>query len=103
SHVVKWTLYATIQAEFLGITSANVDQLKATSQSPVIKRFLGVSDDMGQKIGLSRDWAYNIVKQVGNYGEIFDRNIGANTPMKMERGRNAIWSEGGLMVSPPFL
>jgi general L-amino acid transport system substrate-binding protein len=95
-------MFATIQAEELGLTSDNVDQVMASTTDPETKRFLGVSDDLGPKIGLPKDWAYKVVKQVGNYGEIFDRNLGANSPLGLSRGQNAIWKNGGLMVSPPF-
>jgi general L-amino acid transport system substrate-binding protein len=102
SHIVKWTLFATIAAEELGLTQVNVDDMRKNSDNPEIKRILGVGDDLGQKLGLSQDWAYNIIKQVGNYGEIFERNIGAKSPLKLERGTNALWKNGGLMFAPPF-
>jgi len=102
AHLVRWVMFATIAAEELGITSENVDELKASSTNPEVKRFLGVSDDLGQKLGLSRDWAYNIVKLVGNYGEIFDRNLGAKSPIGLSRGLNGLWKDGGLIIAPPF-
>ena len=102
SHIVKWTLFATIAAEELGLTQANVDEMRQNSQNPEIKRLLGVGDDLGQKLGLSKDWAYDIIKQVGNYGEIFERNVGAKSPLKLERGTNALWKDGGLIFAPPF-
>jgi len=102
AHLVRWVMFATIQAEELGLTSDNVDQVMASTTDPETKRFLGVSDDLGPKIGLPKDWAYKVVKQIGNYGEIFDRNLGANSPLGLSRGQNAIWKNGGLMVSPPF-
>ena len=101
-HVVRWTAAVTIAAEELGVTSANVDQMRQPSSSPEIKRLLGVGDDLGQKLGLSQDWAYNIVKQVGNYGEIFERNVGEKTPLQLPRGLNARWTDGGLLQAPPF-
>lgn len=99
--IVRWTLFALINAEELGITSKNVDeQLK--SENPDVKRFLGVEDDLGQYMGLSADWAYRIIKHVGNYGEIFERNVGLETPLGLERGLNALWTNGGLLYAPPI-
>lgn len=102
--IVSWTHYALVTAEEFGITQANVDEIKSTSTNPDIKRFLGVEADtkIGTDLGLTNDWAYNIIKGVGNYGEIFERNIGANTPLKIERGVNALWSKGGLQYAPPI-
>jgi general L-amino acid transport system substrate-binding protein len=100
--IVKWTVFATIQAEESGVTSANVDEMKASSQDPTVQRLLGVAGDMGRQLGLENDWAYQIVKQVGNYGEIYDRNLGPNTPLGLERGPNALWTDGGLMYAMPF-
>lgn len=101
--IVSWTQYAMVQAEEFGITQANVDEMKA-STNPDIKRFLGAEADskIGTDLGLTNDWAYNIVKAVGNYGEVFERNIGVNTPLKIERGLNALWSKGGLQYAPPI-
>jgi len=99
--IVKWVVYATLEAEELGVTSKNVDEMK-TSQNPNIQRVLGTSGDMGQKLGLDNEWAYRVIKQVGNYGEIFDRNVGPSTPLKLERGVNAQWSQGGLMYAMPI-
>ncbi len=98
--VVKWTLYAMIEAEELGVTSANVDKMKG-SDNPGIRRLLGVEGDGGKNLGVSGDWAYNIVKQVGNYGESFDRYVGPKTPLALERGLNALWSDGGLQYAMP--
>jgi len=98
--VVKWTLYAMIEAEELGVTSANVDKMKG-SDNPGIRRLLGVEGDGGKNLGVSVDWAYNIVKQVGNYGESFDRYVGPKTPLALERGLNALWSDGGLQYAMP--
>jgi general L-amino acid transport system substrate-binding protein len=99
--IVNWTVYATIQAEELGITQANVDTF-LNSQDPVVQRFLGVDPSLGQSIGLDPKFAYNIIKAVGNYGEIFERNIGKNTPVGFDRGLNNLWTNGGLLYSPPF-
>ena len=99
--VVRWTLYAMLEAEEYGVNSQNVDEQKASSTNPVVRRLLGVEGEMGQGLGLSPDWAYNVIKQVGNYGEIFEANVGQGTPLKIERGLNALWSEGGLQYAMP--
>ena len=101
SDIVTWVYYATVTAEELGVTSANVDKMKS-SKNPEILRMLGVEGNQGEELGLSKDWAYQIIKQVGNYGEIFERNIGVNTPLGIARGLNALWTDGGLIYSPPF-
>lgn len=98
--IVNWTVLALITAEEMGITSANVDAM-LDSNDPAIQRFLGKTPGMGKALGLADNWAYNIVKQVGNYGEIFDRNIGVNTPLGLERGLNDLWVRGGLMYAAP--
>jgi general L-amino acid transport system substrate-binding protein len=90
-----------IQAEELGITSKNVDAM-LTSKDPRVQRFLGVTPGMGQKLGLDDKCFYNVVKQVGNYGEIFERSVGPNTPLGLERGLNDIWTRGGLMYPAAF-
>jgi general L-amino acid transport system substrate-binding protein len=99
--VVKWTTYALIEAEELGINQGNVDQLK-TSDNPNIKRFLGTEGDLGKGAGLSNDFAANAVKAVGNYGEVYERNLGQGSQFKLPRGQNALWTNGGLMYSPPL-
>jgi len=99
--IVRWTLFGMIDAEELGITSANVDDLKANSANPEIKRALGDSD-FGKALGVGNDWLFNIVKQVGNYGEVFERNLGVKTPLKIARGINALWSKGGILYAPPI-
>jgi general L-amino acid transport system substrate-binding protein len=99
--IVNWTVMALIEAEELGITSKNVDDM-LKSTDPQIQRFLGVSPGFGKALGLDEKWAYNIIKQVGNYGEIFDRNVGPKTPLKIERGLNDLWTRGGLMYAIPF-
>ena len=99
--IVRWTLNAMINAEELGVTSANADQMK-TANNPAVLRLLGAEGSFGESLGLSNDWAYNIVKQVGNYGESFERHVGPNTPLKISRGLNALWSEGGLLYAPPI-
>ncbi len=98
--VVNWTVMALIEAEEFGITSKNVDNMLKSS-NPSIKRFLGVTPGMGNQLGLDDKWAYNIVKLVGNYGEIFERNVGPKTPLALNRGLNALWTNGGLMYAAP--
>ncbi len=99
--IVNFSVLAMINAEELGITSKNVDQM-LKSTDPAIQRFLGVVEGNGKALGLDEKWAYNIVKQVGNYGEVFERNVGVNTTLGIERGLNALWTNGGLMYAPPF-
>jgi general L-amino acid transport system substrate-binding protein len=96
--IVRWTLFAMIEAEELGITSKNIDQ-QAQSSNPVIQRFLGTKGDFGKMLKLDNRWAFNIIKQVGNYGESFDRNL---TPLGLDRGMNRLWNKGGLMYAPPL-
>lgn len=100
-NIVKWSLNAMIEAEELGVTQANVDEMKKNSKNPGVRRLLGLEGIAGKGLGLNDDWAYQIIKQVGNYGEIFDRNVGAGSPLKIERGLNALWNKGGLMYTPP--
>ncbi|CAM5643732.1 hypothetical protein MAUB1S_11100 [Mycolicibacterium aubagnense] len=102
-HIVKWTYFALLQAEELGITQANVDELKA-SGGPEVKRVLGQEADtkLGTDLGVSNDWVVNIVKSVGNYGEMFERNVGAGSPLKIARGLNGLWTKGGLQYAPPI-
>ena len=99
--IVNYSVLAMINAEELGITSKNVDEMKK-SKDPKIQRFLGVTPGNGKALGLDEAWAYNIIKQVGNYGEVFERNVGTSTPLKLERGLNALWVDGGLLYSAPF-
>ena len=101
SDIITWALNATVTAEELGVNSSNVDKMK-NSNNPEIRRMLGSDGSQGAELGLSNDWAYQIIKQVGNYGEIFENNIGVNTPLGIERGLNALWTKGGLQYSPPF-
>jgi general L-amino acid transport system substrate-binding protein len=88
-------------AEEFGVTSKNVDEMKK-SNNPEIRRLLGVDADFGKAIGLPQDWAYQVIKQVGNYGESFERNVGKGSPLKIERGLNALWTQGGLQYAPPI-
>ncbi len=99
--IVRWALFAQLEAEEYGITSKNVDEM-LKSDNPSIKRILGVTPGMGKALGVDEKWVYNIVKQVGNYGEMFDRNVGAGSPLKIARGQNALWTQGGLQYAPPI-
>ncbi len=99
--IVQWVVFATMQAEEFGITSANVDQIRSSTEHPGVKQLLGLEGDMGLKLGLTNDWAYNVIKAVGNYGEIYDRNLGPNTPTYIPRGINSLWTDGGLIYAPP--
>ena len=98
--IVKWTLFVMVDAEELGIDSKNVEEMKK-STNPDIKRMLGVEGDKGKDFGLANDWMAVVIKQVGNYGEIFDRNVGKGSPLQIERGLNALWTQGGLQYTPP--
>jgi general L-amino acid transport system substrate-binding protein len=98
--VAKWTLYAMINAEELNITQKNVDEM-LKSTNPDVKRFVGSEGNYGEQLGLPKDWAVQIVKAVGNYGEVFDRNVGAASPLKIERGLNKLWNKGGIQYAPP--
>ena len=99
--IAKWVVYALIEAEEYGITQANVDQMKADSKDPVVQRILGTSEDTGKLLGLDKDWAYRAIKASGNYGEIFERNVGPKSALKLPRGVNNLWSKGGLVYAPP--
>jgi general L-amino acid transport system substrate-binding protein len=99
--IVKWTVYSLVKAEELGINSQNIAQF-TTSNDPDIKRFLGTEGNLGEGIGLTKDFAARIIKHVGNYNEIYDRNLGAKTKLNLARGQNQLWSKGGLLYSPPF-
>lgn len=100
-YIARWTYYALLEAEELGVTQANVDEMLG-SDNPAIKRLLGVEGDFGTPIGLTADWAYRIIKHVGNYGESFARNLGPDTPIGLERGLNALWTNGGLQYAMPI-
>jgi len=99
--IVRWTHYAMVNAEELGVTQSNVDDM-LKSDAPDVRRLLGVEGQFGQPLGLSNDWAYRIIKHVGNYGEIFERNLGQGSPLKIVRGLNALWTKGGLQYGPPI-
>ncbi len=100
--IVKWSLNAMISAEELGITSKNAADLFKNSKNPEIQRLLGVNGNFGKMLGLDPKWAYNIITQVGNYGESYYRNVGMGSPLKIRRGLNAQWKDGGILYSPPF-
>ena len=99
--IAKWGVFALIEAEEYGITQANVDDMKANSKDPVVQRMLGTSEDTGKLLGLDKDWAYRAIKATGNYGEIFERNVGPKSTLKLPRGANNLWSKGGFMYAPP--
>jgi len=99
--IVKWTLFAMLNAEELGITQANVDDM-VKSTNPDIKRFVGTEGNYGEQLGLTKDWAVRIVKLVGNYGEAFERNVGSGSPLKIDRGLNKLWNKGGVQYAPPI-
>ena len=99
--IVKWTIYALLEAEEYGIDQANVDQMKS-SQNPPVQRILGSTEDTGKLLGLEKEWAYNAIKAVGNYGEIFERNVGPKSTLKLPRGANNLWNKGGLQYAPPI-
>ncbi len=104
ANVVKWTFAAMVAAEEFGITSENVDEMKANSQSPVVRRLLGVEGSLNKGLGLPQDWAYQVIKNVGNYGEVYERNVGPNSVLGLEREGtlNALWKEGGMMYAKSF-
>ena len=100
-NIVRWTLFAMVNAEELGVASANVDEMRSSS-NPEVRRLLGLEGIKGKGLGLADDWAYRIVKQVGNYGEVFERNVGSGSPLGIPRGLNALWRDGGLQYAPPI-
>jgi len=99
--IVKWTLFAMLNAEELNITQKNVDEM-LKSANPEIKRFVGTEGNYGEQLGLTKDWAVRIIKLVGNYGESFERNVGQGSPLKIERGLNKLWNKGGIQYAPPI-
>ena len=105
-NVVKWTVFATIEAEEQGITSDNVEETATSSEDPVVQRLLGVtpegSEPFESGLGLDADWVVNVISQVGNYAEIYDRNLGPDTPFDLDRGLNSLWTDGGLLYAPPY-
>ena len=99
--IVKWVVFALIEAEEYGISQGSVDGMRASSTDPVVQRILGTSEDTGKLLGLDKDWAYRAIKAVGNYGEIFERNVGPKSALKLPRGANNLWNKGGFMYAPP--
>jgi general L-amino acid transport system substrate-binding protein len=99
--IIKWTLYAMINAEELGITSKNIDEAMK-SKKPDVMRLVGTDGQYGEGLGLTKDWAARIIRRVGNYGEIYDRNIGSDSKLKIPRGLNQLWNAGGIMYAPPL-
>ncbi|HZY67971.1 MAG TPA: amino acid ABC transporter substrate-binding protein, partial [Devosia sp.] len=97
----RWAYFALLEAEELGVTQANVDEMLG-SDNPAIKRLLGVEGDFGTPLGVDKNWAYQIIKHVGNYGEIYERHVGPNTPIGLARGLNALWTDGGIQYAPPI-
>ena len=101
-NIVRWSLFAMINAEELGVDSTNAQALKTKSRSPAVRRLLGVEGDKGKALRLANSWVYDIITQVGNYSEMFERNLGANSPLQIERGLNQLWTQGGLQYAPPI-
>src|ERR1700758_3591128 len=101
SDIITWLHYGLIEAEELGVTQANVEEM-AKSQAPGVQRLLGTSGDLGSRLGLDNKWMQQAIKATGNYGEIYERNVGQGSPLKLERGLNATWTKGGLMYAIPF-
>jgi general L-amino acid transport system substrate-binding protein len=99
--IAKWVPNALIEAEEFGITQANIDELKASSKDPAQQRLVGSGDDLGKLLGLDKDWSYRAIKAVGNYGEMFERNVGPKSVLKLPRGSNNLWNKGGLMYGLP--
>jgi general L-amino acid transport system substrate-binding protein len=100
--IVRWTFYALVAAEEMGITSANIEEVAGSTQNPEVKRLLGLEGDLGAMMGLDKDWGKRAIAASGNYGEIFAANIGESTPIGLARGLNALWTQGGLQYAPPF-
>lgn len=100
--IVRWSIFAMLNAEELGLTKANADEMRAKDMRPDVQRLLGNAEDMGKMLGLDKEWSYRIVKQVGNYGESFEANMGPNSKLGLPRGVNNLWTKGGLMYAPPI-
>jgi len=100
--IVRWSLFVMLDAEEAGISINNVDQVRKMSRVPAVRRLLGLEENSGSNLGLNKDWSYNIIKQVGNYADSFDRNVGKGSPLKVRRGLNALWRNGGLHYAPPI-
>jgi general L-amino acid transport system substrate-binding protein len=100
-NIVRWTLFVMIDAEEMEISSRNVDRVRENSTLPRVRRLLGLEGDYGRQMGLGEDWAYQIIRQVGNYAESFERNVGSASALNIGRGQNALWKDGGLLYAPP--
>ena len=100
--IVRWSFYAMVEAEENGISSQNVDELRASSKVPQVMRLVGTGDDAGKLLGLDKDWSYRIINQVGNYGESWTKNFGPTTPLNLPRGLNNLWTQGGILYAPPI-
>jgi general L-amino acid transport system substrate-binding protein len=100
--VIRWVLFGLIEAEELGVTSQNAEQLRAESQNPSIRRLLGTVPELGQAVKLQASWMFDAIRAVGNYGELYERNLGTNTPIGLPRGANDLWTRGGLMYAWPL-
>jgi general L-amino acid transport system substrate-binding protein len=99
--IVKWVVFGLIEAEELGVTQANIDAMQKDSKDPAIGRLLGTTEDTGKLLGLDKEWLAHAIKATGNYGEMFERNVGPKSPLALPRGSNNLWSKGGLMYAPP--
>jgi general L-amino acid transport system substrate-binding protein len=99
--LVKWTLYAMVNAEELGITSKNIDEAMKSTK-PDVMRLVGTEGSYGEDLGLTKDWAARIIRNVGNYGEVYERNLGSGSRLKIPRGLNSLWSNGGIQYAPPI-
>jgi general L-amino acid transport system substrate-binding protein len=99
--IVKWTLYAMIDAEELGVNSKNIDEA-LKSKKPEVMRLVGTEGTYGEDLGLTKDWAVRIIRRVGNYGEVYDRNVGAESKLHIPRGMNQLWNAGGIQYAPPI-
>ena len=100
--VIRWVVFGLVEAEELGVTSANAEQMRSTSQNPSIRRLLGASPDLGDALKLRPSWMFDVLRAIGNYGELYERTIGPNTPLALPRGNNDLWTRGGLMYSWPM-
>lgn len=100
--IVAWTLNIIIAAEEFGVTKANVAEQAASSTNPEVQRMLGKTGEFGKMLGMEQDWAVKVIAATGNYGELYERNLGSGSPIKLDRGLNSLWSKGGLLYSPPF-
>ena len=101
-NIVKWSLNAMINAEEMGITSGNINAMTYNKITPAEARFIGKEGKFGEELGLASDWAYQIIKQVGNYNESYEKHLGLNTPLLLARGANALWTDGGILYAPPI-